>query len=52
LVLGIPAHHYVEAIVGTANIAKLGNIVEKIGTPQRICRAVRSSRRPKARRSR
>jgi hypothetical protein len=34
--LGIPVQHYVEAIGGTANIARLGYIVEKIGTTERI----------------
>jgi hypothetical protein len=31
-----PVHHYVEAIGGTANIARLGYIVEKTGESQRI----------------
>jgi len=36
LALGIPVLHYVEAIGGTANIARLGYIVEKTGESQRI----------------
>jgi hypothetical protein len=36
LALGIPVEHYVETIGGTANIARLGNIVVKTGTSERI----------------
>ena len=36
LALGILAQHYVEAIDGTANIARFGNIVMKTGTTERI----------------
>jgi hypothetical protein len=36
LALGIPVQHYVEAIGRTANIARLGYIVEKTGESQRI----------------
>jgi hypothetical protein len=36
LALDIPVQHYVEAIGGTANITRLGNIVVKTGTTERI----------------
>jgi hypothetical protein len=36
LTLGIPAQHNAEAIGGTANITRLGYIVEKIGTSEHI----------------
>jgi hypothetical protein len=36
LTLGIPVQHCAEAIGGTANNAKLGNVVEQSGTTQRI----------------
>ena len=40
MALGIPVEHYVEAIGGTANTARLENIVEKIGTQRILPHAV------------
>jgi hypothetical protein len=36
LTLGTPVQHYVGAVAGTANNAKLGNVVEKTGTSERM----------------